>query len=98
MPSAFSSPDSSKIYRVPCDCGCTIIEFTEDNSELFDNDLYIEFKVGAFYERQHGIWFLIKNRLKLIWLIARGKEFRLHDIVIGKKEFKEWLRNEFLSE
>lgn len=78
---------------VNCECGCeqaiSFVRYEEkiDGKPVYD--YYINFSVGLFYERQRGIFKIIKNRLKICWNILRGKEYRLFDVNINKAEINK---------
>jgi hypothetical protein len=87
--------ENKKEYLFTCDCGCGIIKYTlwhEDNDEM----IFIEHYVSSFYTRQNFLFGELWQRIKLAWMMLRGKEFSLYDIVISNKEdverFKKFLK------
>lgn len=82
----------TKTY-LPCDCGCSIIEIV-DWKDMDESFLVIY--VSAFGEKQSPIKHNIKERLKMIWAAIRGKNYRLYDLTISKKQFREFL-HEYLD-
>lgn len=70
-------------YLLPCDCGCGIMEFIKD-----DGYVYMSYFPNGFYAYQHSI---IK-RIKAIWNLIMGKEYRLFDIVVKEKDFDKFFK------
>lgn len=71
-----------------CDCGCATLQISK-----FDDNICIECKESFFYSKQNGIFKTIKERLKMIWCIITGKEYRLWDITISPGKAKELARS-----
>lgn len=73
-----------KDVHIPCECGCSIVRL----QDLDDWGYSITFLVDTFSSgQQHSrsLW----NRLKLAWYAIRGKEYRLHEIIINRSQVQE---------
>jgi hypothetical protein len=79
--------EKDKRYFLPCRCGCGVLAFErEEKDKYYEQDIvYIEYYPVAFYAHQHPI----RQRLKAIWNLIRGKEYRLFDIFANYGDFKE---------
>ena len=81
-------------FQIMCDCGCGgMIRFDFHTDE--DNDHYIEvgYWHSAFYFMQERIWQNAWKRIKLAWMMIRGKQYHLYDVIVNDKEladFKDW--------
>ena len=74
-----------KKFYIECDCGSEILSFEKTKDEKYE-EIWIQFYVSAFGERQRPIRTALKNRLKMIWCGITGKEYALMDMVIWKAE------------
>lgn len=84
---------------VECDCGCSILSF---ESEVFDEqigeEIYIYHHIPSYYANQNPIWNRLREVVKMIWYILRGKDYNLYEIILTgnnvikfKKEMTEFL-------
>ncbi|MBT7081615.1 MAG: hypothetical protein HN929_09145 [Chloroflexi bacterium] len=77
-----------------CWCGHGALEVSKlDMSEFPDtpDDYYLTYWVPAFHaEYRQSIWFVIWERLKKMWQIAAGKEYRLYEINPTTKDLKSF--------
>ena len=76
-----------KKHVLKCKCGCGILTFEkEEKDEYYEQDVvFIEYYPLAFYHCQHPI----RQRIKAIWNIIRGKEYRYYDIVANYENLKD---------
>lgn len=79
------------IISVNCKCGC-------DDGFVFRFDFEEEYGyvtvssvASVFYERQDGPLRILMNRIKAAWFMLCGKEYRLHEIVLSKKQWDEFV-------
>lgn len=80
-----------KDINILCTCGCGNgfqITFLLNEDEDF---AYIDTLASGFYSGQRGIWKTIYNRIKAAWFMLRGKEYHLHEIVLSKEQWKEFV-------
>lgn len=89
------SKDNKELI-VSCSCGCDegVRIKIEQDDEYY---AYQSFTNGNFFKEQHGIYGVLKEKIKKIWAIIRNKDFYYSDIVMNKEdfqEFKEWV-NQF---
>lgn len=80
-----------------CKCGCGegfVVNFylVGDSGCVFVNTA-----TPGFTAEQRGIWDTVKKRIKAAWFMLRGKEYVLHDIILYKDDWKDFLKtlNEF---
>ena len=74
------------IHALHCRCGCGILTFEKEEDYKYYEEpvVYIEYYPIAFYAHQHPL----RERIKAIWNLIRGKEYRLFDIVANYKDLK----------
>lgn len=80
-------------YSTFCKCGCgngVILKF--DNE---DDELSVQLVSDNFYSIQNKGKMSIKEKLKRIWYIVRGKEYCYFNILIDKNELHEF--KEFIT-
>lgn len=71
-----------------CKCGCrngVVLKF--DNE---DNEFSLQLVSDSFYFSQDKGKMTLKEKLKRIWYIIRGKEYCYFDILIDKNELREF--------
>ena len=80
-------------FNLQCDCGCgtiTVNHDEEDGSTLF---AYYEL---AFYANQNPWRNSIRENLKFIWNIIRGKRYCFYEAIIPKERWDEFKK--FIAE
>ena len=83
-----------KLFRIDCSCGTESLEFNRWGDDPVEDDVYIAHTICSFRARQVGIFGELLSRLKLAWLMLRGREYTFYEINIDAKrlaEFKEWV-------
>ena len=75
--------EKDKRYLLPCICGCGILEFIREKDKD-DDILYLSYFPAGFYVHQRSF----RKRIKSIWNLIRGKEYRLYDIVVDYERFR----------
>lgn len=76
-----------------CKCGCTngfVVQFKFESNEFFD--VYISTTTAGFYARQYSFLGRLKCRIKAAWFMLCGKEFYLHEIVLNKEQWNEFVQ------
>lgn len=71
-----------------CNCGCgngVVLKF--DNE---DDELSMQLVSDNFYFMQNKGKMSLKEKIKRIWYIIKGKEYCYFDILIDKKELQEF--------
>ncbi len=81
-----------KDINILCYCGCgngfqIIFRLKEDEDFAYMGTL-----TSGFYAEQRGIWRTISNRIKAAWFMLRGKEYHLHDVVLSKDQWNEFVK------
>ena len=75
-----------KSFKLPCDCGCGIVQV----SKFIDGEGSIDYFGSCFYEWQSPIIYHITESLKAIWCILTGKRYRLYEIVISEETWEDF--------
>jgi hypothetical protein len=76
----------NETFYLPCDCGCGIIGVSAwgiDDEE----DSYMVYYESAFYA--HNKPFI--KRLKMIWEIISGKEYRFYEVTVSNKTLRHFV-------
>lgn len=93
-------PNNKEIIA-ECDCKCKALHFTKwvDEIEPISTDYIISLYGNLFMADQDRGWYKFKTKLKNLWMVIRGKEFHLNEIVITEsdmkilaKELSEWVK------
>ncbi len=75
-------------YVTFCKCGCGEgVVLKADNT---DNELSLQLVSDNFYLMQNQGKMSLKEKLKRIWFIIRGKEYCYFDILIDEDELQEF--------
>ncbi|GIU69753.1 MAG: hypothetical protein KatS3mg002_0989 [Candidatus Woesearchaeota archaeon] len=68
-----------------CSCGCSLLKLERDTSvKLY----YLSHYLDSSYQ-QKNFYSLLKNKIKLIWLILSGKEYVFWDMIFTKEDLKK---------
>lgn len=80
----YNNDTMERCIVVTCDCGCE----EQISVKRIDNynEYYLTLSSGKFYSGQQGLFKTLLQRLKHIWLIARGKDYRLCEIVLNEDQ------------
>lgn len=79
------------IIRVHCSCCCEdgfVINF--DFSEEYGYAT-ISTVAAGFYTKYGGPFQIIKDRIKSAWFMLTGKEYLLHEIMLNKTQWNEFV-------
>lgn len=74
-------------FDLECDCSHAILQLVVDKIE---EEGYWTLYEMAFSTYQQPFWFNLKENLKLIWSIIRGRRFYLYSILIPKERMEEF--------
>lgn len=77
-----------------CNCGCGegfVIKFCFEYDD--DDRVYISTVTPGFYAHQCGFLERIKRRIKSAWFMLCGKEFYLHEIVLDREQWHEFVKS-----
>lgn len=80
-------------FDLECDCGHAILQLMVDKEEEIG---YWDLYELSFYTYQQPFLFNLKESLRLIWSIIRGKRYCMYGVVISKErmeEFKKFIAN-----
>ena len=82
-----------KDINISCNCGCGDgFSFTfriEDDDEI--DWVYLSTFTSGFYSMQCNLLTILKRRIRAAWFMLRGKEFYLHDIVLTKEQWNDFV-------
>lgn len=81
-----------KDINMVCDCGCGngfLIQFRFDYDD--DDMIYISTVTSGFYAQQCSFRKRLARRIKSAWFMLLGKEFYLHEIVLNKEQWSEFV-------
>lgn len=74
-----------------CKCGCgdsfSITFRIEDDKDY----AIISTLTAGFYAHQLGFWDRIKRRIHAAWFMLRGKEYYLHEVILTKEQWNEFV-------
>lgn len=78
-------------FTVYCRCGCRDgfcidFRFAEDLG-----DVIIESVTSGYGARQPGFFYRLKRRLLAAWFMLRGKEFTLHEVVLDRDLWSDFV-------
>lgn len=84
------SSDSCTV-SVMCHCGCSNgmmikLRITDD-----EEIICLESLVSGFFAHQTGLFQRIKRRIRAAWFMLCGKEYSLHEVMLSKEEFIEYV-------
>lgn len=77
-----------------CNCGCDegfLIRFRFEYDD--DDRVYISTITPGFYAHQCGFLDRIKRRIKSAWFMLCGKEFYLHEIMLDREQWKNFVKS-----
>lgn len=75
-----------------CNCGCGdgfVIKFRHS----YDGHtyVYLETLVSGHSAKQNDFFRSIKFRIKAAWFMLTGKEYLLHDVMLGKQQWNQFV-------
>lgn len=83
-----------KYINILCNCGCgDVFTFTfmiEPDGE-FDY-VYLSSFTSMFYSIQHSFFKTLKRRIQAAWFMLRGKEFLLHEVILTKEQWNDFVK------
>jgi len=82
--------DDTEVLMVKCECGCKGLEITAFDWEDGNKDYSISMFANSFSEEQKGIFSELINRIKLAFLMLRGKKYRFNEICLTEEMFNEF--------
>lgn len=85
----FKPTEEEKVLKCECSCGCgeeiKIKSFNFGDTKQY----YLSLCAEQYYAKQNGVFKTIWHRIKTAFMILRGKEYRLTEVVLKKEEFEE---------
>ena len=67
---------------IRCDCGCGFISFHKYTNPGWPEEIMIEIYESSFRSENKGVFSIIRDRIKAVVFILRGKKYLLYDMVI----------------
>ena len=83
--------ENTKTIFVRCEDHCgnlTIDRWDEDDY----TDYLLSYNVPAFSLLQPNSWDNFKEKLKFLWMILSGKEYRLYELILHKETFENFIK------
>ena len=81
-----------KDINLRCKCGCgdafQVIFRVDDDEEY----AIISTLTPGFYAHQTGFLDRMKRRVQAAWYMLMGKEYYLHEVVLSKKQWNEFVK------
>ena len=80
------------VFHTCCECGCGngfLVSLLFDDEEGY---VTISTTTSGFMAMQGGVLETIKNRIKSAWFMLRGKQYYLHDVILDKSEWKQFVK------
>lgn len=80
-----------KDINLRCKCGCGDafqIIFRVDDDEDY---AIISTLTPGFYAHKTGLWSRMKRRFQAAWCMLIGKEYYLHEVVLNKEQWNEFV-------
>jgi len=90
-----NNPVSDKEIFIDCSCGCSVLKITqwEQDGDIDDGDVYISHYITSWNAMQGSFIQRFLERMKILFTIARGKEYYFFDLILSSEEkvrkFKE---------
>lgn len=81
-----------KDINLRCTCGCGEafqITFRVDDEEDY---AIISTLTSGFYAHKTGFLSRMMRRIKAAWLMLMGKEYYLHEVVLSKEQWNEFVK------
>ena len=80
------SPTEKGIHTMDlkCSCGCSSLEV--DYWDDDDGFIFLSHKISSWRALQGSFLTRLKDRLKILWSIAIGKEYYFYEIVLDSRE------------
>ena len=83
-----------KDINIYCNCGCINgFSFTfriEDDDDL--DYVYLSTFASGFYAYQCKFLKILKERIKAAWFMLRGKEYHLHEVILTKEQWDDFVK------
>lgn len=77
---------------INCDCGCGAAFNIVLRVEWSEGEFaYINTLIPGFYANQRRLIDIIKYRVKLAWLMLRGKDYYFHEVALDKRHWNEFV-------
>lgn len=90
MPEITNQPDTSR--TVYCSCGCGKGMKMEFKFTAEDNVVIVDTITSGFQAYQYSIWDVLYCRVKAAWYMLRGKEYIIHEIVINRRHWTNFIK------
>lgn len=77
----YNEKNGEKLLFVKCDCGTHGIELSKlaDMDENYPQEIYLSIYTNNFSWKQYGFFKRTKMKLKKIWYIIIGKDYKIDD-------------------
>lgn len=84
-------PSEIPVIHTDCHCGCgnglrVVLRAFSDEDFVF-----IDTTTSCYYAHQLNFWSILRRRFQAAWHMLRGKEYCLHEIVLSREEWKDFV-------
>lgn len=82
---------TSNDFTTYCSCGCG--RGLHVSMKFFDADgeVFVDTVTSGFESRQSGFFGRWRRRLQAAWFMIRGKEYILHEVVLDREGWKQFV-------
>jgi len=80
----------TKNIFIRCEDHCGNLTIDRWDEDEF-TEYFVSYNVPAFISSQHDLWYEFKEKLKFLWLVLTGKEYRLYELILHKDNFEEFI-------
>lgn len=88
--------NSIRKFYLPCNCGCSILEYMEYEDYDDVNMVSLAFFERAYYAHSQPTKIAISRYLKRLWCAIIGKEYRLFEVILDNEQVEEFKK--FINE
>ena len=84
-----------KDINIFCNCGCGdgfTFTFRVEPDDEFDY-VYFSTFTSVFYSMSRSFLNTLRRRIEAAWFMLRGKEFYLHEVILTKEQWSDFVKS-----